>query len=126
MDTYAHKQILTSNLVFIMNSNAPKKQYPEGHFVGLWIEMGIAIFSGIGIPLSIATGNNTFIGVGPAIGVAFGLSIGQAVENKYKKEVQIRPLTETEKQRRKKITIAAISLLALGVLAFLVLLMLNK
>jgi len=46
------------------------KEYPEGHFVGMWMGIGVAIFSGLGIPLSIATGNPGLIGIGPAIGVA--------------------------------------------------------
>jgi len=30
------------------------KKYPEGHFVGMWMGIGVAIFSGLRIPLSIA------------------------------------------------------------------------
>ena len=26
------------------------KKYPEGHFVGMWMGIGIAIFSGFGVP----------------------------------------------------------------------------
>jgi hypothetical protein len=29
------------------------EKYPEGHFVGIWMGIGIAIFSGVGVPLSI-------------------------------------------------------------------------
>jgi hypothetical protein len=96
------------------------KKYPEGHFVGQWMAIGIAIFSGLGIPLSIATGNNAFIGLGPAIGIAMGISIGQSIENKHKKEGRIRPLTDKEKQTRKNIVIAGIVLLLLGLVTFVV------
>jgi len=65
------------------------KKYPEGHFVGMWMGIGTAIFSGLGIPLSIATGNTGLIGIGPAVGVSFGLAIGSSIEAKYKKEGKI-------------------------------------
>ena len=95
------------------------KKYPEGHFLGMWMGIGIAIFSGLGIPISIATDNFGFIGIGPALGVAFGLSIGQSIENNYKKEGKIRPLTESEQKRKKNAVIAGIVILTLGVLIFL-------
>jgi len=41
------------------------------------------------------------IGIGPAIGVAFGLALGSSIEAKYKKEGKIRLLTEEEKKRKK-------------------------
>ena len=97
------------------------KKYPEGHFLGMWMGIGIAIFSGLGIPLSIATDNPGFIGIGPAIGVAFGLAIGQSIENKYKQQSRIRPLTESEKKRKKNAVIAGIALLTLGVLIGIIL-----
>jgi hypothetical protein len=98
-----------------------EKKYPEGHFLGMWMGIGIAIFSGFGIPLSIATENPGFIGMGPAIGVAFGLAIGQSIENKYKLEGKIRPLTESEMKRKKYAVLTGISILAVGVLLFLLL-----
>jgi hypothetical protein len=101
------------------NLEEDDKKFPKGHFVGMWMGIGIAIFSGLGIPLSIITENFSFIGIGPAIGVGFGLSIGQSIENKYNKEGRIRPLTETEKRNRKIILIVGIALLTLGVVAFL-------
>ena len=77
------------------------KKYPEGHFLGMWMGVGIAIFSGLGIPLSIVTKNPGLLGIGPALGVAFGLAIGSSIESKYKKEGKIRPLTKDEKKERK-------------------------
>jgi len=102
------------------------KKYPEGHFVGIWMGIGIAIFSGINIPLSIATQNYGLIGIGPALDVAFGLSIGQAIENKYKKEKKIRPLTEEEKKRKKIAVMAGLAILTLGVIVFLLLFFSNS
>jgi len=100
------------------------KKYPEGHFLGMWMGIGIAIFSVLGIPLSIATENPGFIGIGPALGVAFGLAIGQSIENKHKQEGRIRPLTESEQKRKKNAVFAGIVILALGVLVFILLLFL--
>ena len=95
------------------------KKYPEGHFLGMWMGIGIAIFSGIGIPVSIATENPGFIGVGPALGVAFGLAIGQSIENKYKENGRIRPLTESEQKRKKNAVFAGLIMLILGLLVFI-------
>jgi hypothetical protein len=63
--------------------------------------IGIAIFSGIGIPFSIVTENPGMMGICPALGVAFGLSIGAGIESKYKKEGKIRPLTQEDKKLRR-------------------------
>jgi len=103
----------------IDNLDKNEKKFPKGHFVGMWMGIGIAIFSGFGIPLSIITEHFGFIGIGPAIGVAFGLLIGQSIENKHNKEGRIRPLTETEKRKRKIAVIVGIALFTLGVLALL-------
>ena len=95
------------------------KKYPEGHFLRIWMGIGVAIFSVLGIPISIATNNYGFIGIGPALGVAFGLSIGQSVENKYKKQGRTRPLKESEQNRIKNAVFAGIVILILGILIFL-------
>jgi predicted RND superfamily exporter protein len=79
----------------------------------------MAIFSGIGIPLSIITNNYAFIGIGPAIGVAVGIGIGQSIESKYREEGRLRPLNATEKRTRKRVVIAGMVFLCLGILAFL-------
>jgi predicted nucleic acid-binding Zn ribbon protein len=96
--------------------NDPIKKYPEGHFIGMWMGLGIAIFSGVGIPLSIITGNPGLIGIGPALGVAIGVAIGQSIENKHRQEERIRPLTELEQTRKKNAVIIGIILLSLGIL----------
>lgn len=96
------------------------KQYPEGHFVRMWMGIGIAIFTGVGVPIALATGNPGLIGIGPAIGISIGLAIGSGIESKYKKEGKIRPLTEEEKKRKKlAITIGVISLVALSLVGLL-------
>ncbi len=95
------------------------KKYPEGHFTGMWMGIGIAIFTGVGVPLSIATENIGLIGIGPALGVAFGLAIGAGIEEKYKKEGKIRPLTDEEKKRKKLGVLAGLIILLLGLAGFL-------
>ena len=93
-----------------------KEQYPQGHFIGLWMGIGIAIFSGIGIPLSIITDNPGFIGIGPAIGVGFGISIGQVIENKYKKQGKILSRSESEFKRNKIAVFIGIIILIIGLI----------
>jgi hypothetical protein len=96
------------------------KKYPEGHFLRMWMGIGIAIFSGIGIPLSISTDNPGLIGIGPAIGVGFGLAIGQSIEHKYQQEGKIRPLTEPEKKRKKIAVVFGILILVIGLFISLI------
>ena len=93
-------------------------KYPEGHFLGLWMGIGIALFSGLGVVLSVVAQNNAFIGIGPAIGVGFGLPIGQAIENKYKAQGKIRPLTEKEKRVRRNALLLGLFIFLLGVVVF--------
>jgi len=101
-----------------MGTNNDQK-YPEGHFVRMWMGIGIAVFSGVGIPLSIVLKIPGLIGIGPAIGVAFGSALGQSIESKYKKEGKIRPLTEDEKRKRRILVIVGISGFVLGLLILL-------
>ena len=95
------------------------RQYPEGHFIGMWIGIGMAIFSALGIPLSIALNSPGFIGIGPALGVGFGVAIGSSIEAKHKKEDKIRPLNAQEKKNRKTLVIVGLAILLLGVAALL-------
>ncbi len=99
-----------------------EKKYPEGHFVSLWIAVGIAIFSGVGVSLAIATKNYGLLGVGPALGAAMGIAIGQSVEQKKKAEGLIRPSTTREQQQRKILIWTLILLGVLGFIAFFFLL----
>jgi len=93
-----------------------QEKYPKGHFVGLWTAIGIAIFSGVGVPLSLATGNLGLIGIGPAIGVGFGFGIGTAIEKKKAEEGLIRPLTEAEEKRQKTTSTVLKALVVLGII----------
>lgn len=87
------------------------KKYPEGHFIGMWMAIGCAMFTGFGIPLGIALGNLGLIWIGPALGAAFGIAIGSSIESKYKKEGKIRPLTKDEKNKRKIAVMVGIAVL---------------
>jgi hypothetical protein len=102
------------------------KKYPEGHFVGQWIGIGMAIFSGLGIPISFIFENFAFIGIGPSIGLAFGAAIGSSIENKYKKEGRIRPQTKQEKKRVRIALFIGFAFLLAGVLAFVMILLGKK
>jgi len=104
--------------------NNLEKTYPEGHFLQMWMGIGIAIFSGLGIPLSIVTENPGLIAIGPAIGVSVGLAIGQSIENKYKQDGRMRPLTELEQKRKKNSVLLGVVILTVGMLLFLLLLFL--
>ena len=102
-----------------MENNGEDKKYPEGHFIGMWLGIGISIFTGVGIPLSFALNNPGLIGIGPAIGVVIGVAIGTSIENKHKKEGLIRPRTKKERSNR---NILLISLIALGIIGLAILL----
>ncbi|NEV94644.1 hypothetical protein G3567_10860 [Psychroflexus sp. YR1-1] len=102
-----------------------KETFPEGHFINKWTGLGIAIFSGIGIPISIITGNLGLIGIGPAIGVAVGVSVGQSMEKKYAKEGRIRPLNDQEKRKRKMTTYVGLAIMILGLITFLLIYLLK-
>jgi hypothetical protein len=106
-----------------MNANKQDDKYPKGYFLGMWTGIGIAIFSGVGIPISIVTENFAFIGIGPAIGVSIGIAVGQSLENKYENEGRLRPLTDAENRNRKTMILIAAGIVALGVLVFLLLLL---
>lgn len=103
-----------------------QKKYPEGHFVGMWIGIGLAIFSGIGVPISIALENSGLIGIGPAIGVAFGAGIGASIEAKKKEEGLIRDLTAEEKSTRKRLKNIGLIVLIIGFIALLTLFLLKR
>lgn len=89
------------------------KKYPEGHFVGQWMSIGMVIFSGLGIPLSIATDNPGLIGIGPALGMTIGIAIGSGVEEKYKKRGLIIP--KEKKNSRSSIIAGIIAIIGIAV-----------
>ncbi len=69
------------------------KKYRQGYF----IEIGIAFGIPIGIILAVSIGNMGLV----AIGVPIGLSVGIAIEEKYKKQEKILHLTKEDKHQRK-------------------------
>ena len=97
------------------------KQFPKGYFINKWMGLGIAIFSGLGVPISIILNNFAFIGIGPAIGVSVGISIGAALEKKKEEQGLIRPLTESETKQRKIAFIVGILAVLAGLAVLLVL-----
>jgi hypothetical protein len=100
----------------------PKKTYPKGHWMGLGIGIGIPIGTFMFFLVDIMSGDfgNMFF-LGPGVGVAIGVSIGAALEEKYKD--RIRPLTPKEEKRKKRmVNIGLLILVAgalLGMLAFM-------
>jgi hypothetical protein len=93
-----------------------EKKYTEGHFIGMWMGIGIALFAGIGIPLTLITDNPGLIGIGPALGVGFGLAIGQSIENKYKKEGKIIPKSDNDSKKMNIYVILGLVMLIIGVM----------
>jgi hypothetical protein len=89
----------------------------------MWMGLGIAMFCGVGVPLAIVTGNFGLIGIGPAVGVAFGAAVGRAVEDKHRRQGRIRPLSEPERRRRRSRTTWALVSVLIGVALFVVLLL---
>jgi hypothetical protein len=84
-----------------------QERYPKGHFIGLGIAMGAPF----GVPLWLLTDNPGMIGMGVAIGVA----IGAAMEEKYNKNP--RPLTKQEKKNKKMAVTTGVVLLLVGIVA---------
>lgn len=96
------------------------KRYPENHFIGLGIGTGIALFSGIGVPLGISLGIPSLMVVLPALGIALGLITGAAIESKYKKKGQIEPMTKEEKQFQVKGVIIGLIIFCIGLAVFMI------
>lgn len=94
-------------------------KHPKGHYIGLGMVLGVAIFTPIGIALSVFTDNPGMIGIGPGIGIAIGLAIGAAWEKKHEKE--LRPLTKEEERLRRIGIMSGLALLVLGAVTALVL-----
>lgn len=84
-------------------------KYPRGHYMGQGLAIGIAI----GIPLAFLL-DNIFLGY--TIGLVTGTILGTQWENKH--ESELRPLTEKERDLRKKTILVFAILLALGIAIF--------
>ncbi len=89
----------------------------QGHYVGMWMAIGIAIWSGTFIPLAIATDNIGLIGLGPAVGVIFGLIVGKAVEKDKMEKGILEPVKEEPKT---PIWWLKVALLLLGIIVSIV------
>ena len=100
-------------------------KYPEGHFIGKGMAIGIAIGAGIGVPLSSAIGNPGMISIGLPIGLVLGLAMGKKWEEKAKKEGKIRPLTKKEKSKKKIGLYLGIGALIVGVILALTIFLLK-
>lgn len=98
------------------NINKQNKKYPRGHFLNTWTAIGIAVFSGLGVPISIITDNPGLIGIGPALGIVIGAAIGKSYEKKFEAEGKIRPLTDGEKRNQRRTRNIAIIFLIAGVI----------
>ena len=102
----------------------PKKTYPEGHWMGLGIGIGLPIGVAIFFIADLLTGEfGSMFFLGPGAGVAIGVSIGAALEEKHKKSGQIRELTPQEERRQMRLVLAGLVILAVaavaGLLAFM-------
>ena len=78
------------------------KTYPQGHFLGLGMALGILASLLVGFTISIVFEMPELLGLWPAVGVIIGLVSGKLIEDKYKREGKIRPVTEAEEKKRKK------------------------
>ncbi|PLX00309.1 MAG: hypothetical protein C0594_15835 [Marinilabiliales bacterium] len=94
-------------------------KYPKGHFVRKWMILGIAIFGGLGVPLSVVADNKGFIGLGPAIGLAFGVIIGSIIERKYKDKGLLTENKEDD-SKVKKLLLSALIAIGIILLAFII------
>ncbi len=95
-----------------------KKTYPEGYFVKKWMGLGMAIFAGLGVPLSLISDNESLVGIGPALGMSVGIAVGASIEEKYKAKGLIIPDSSKGSQKRK--TAIAIVILGIAIAAAIV------
>jgi hypothetical protein len=84
----------------------------KGRPKGYYVSMGIALGLPLGIPMWLVTENPGMIGAGLAVGIA----IGAAFEEKYNRDP--RPLTPKEIRNRKIAVAAGVLLMLLGVVTF--------
>ena len=93
-------------------------KYPQGHWMGIGMAIGLPIGYFPSLLMGILTDNTTlFIALGPAIGCGLGVAIGSALEQRHKNK--IRPLTEEEQKIRSWAVGIGLLLAFLGVLALI-------
>lgn len=93
-------------------------KYPQGHWMSVGMCIGIALGS-IPALVGLLFDQVSFVAIGPAMGLGFGVAIGAALERKHKDE--LRPLTEQEQRGRFRLTLVGLGALALLVLSLFVL-----
>lgn len=84
-------------------------KYPRGHYMGRGLAIGIAI----GIPIAIVLES---IFTGYLVGLVIGTFVGSNMEKKH--EHELRPLTQKERDLRKKTIMIFTALFAVGIIAF--------
>lgn len=94
-----------------------QREYREGEVVATWIGVGMALFAGVGVVIATVTDTPGLIGIGPAVGVAFGTSVGMALEARYRREGRLRQPTPAERRRLRIALWIGVALLVLGIAA---------
>jgi len=94
-----------------------ERKHRQGYWMGIGISIGIALGAAFG-PIF----DNFGVGIG--IGVAIGAGIGSALEQRHKDE--LRPLTEQEKKRQRRVILIGLALTTLLVFASILLLFQTK
>ena len=98
---------------------AMQGKYPQGHWMSIGMCIGIAIGcipSFVGL---LFDQMSSFVAIGPAMGLGFGVAIGSALERKHKDE--LRPLTREEQRLRSRWALLGLGALALLVVSLFVL-----
>ena len=98
---------------------ATQGKYPQGHWMSIGMCIGIAMGSIPSLVGLLIDDMSSWAGIGPAVGLGFGVAIGSALERKHKDE--LRPLTEAEQRVRFRSTLFGLGALALLVLSLFVL-----
>ena len=80
---YCEQKFEQSQAVREEKNNMSKKRETQAkekdHYVGLGMAIGMIAFAPLGIVLAIATGTFGLLGIGPAMGVAVGVALGEGL-----------------------------------------------
>jgi hypothetical protein len=95
-----------------------KKSYPQGHWMGIGMAIGMVFGTFVFFIADLLTGEfGSMFFLGPGAGVAIGVSIGTALEERYKRSGRIRKLTAKEEKRQRKLVTLGVVILVIGALA---------